>query len=185
MYQPRIQVMQKEMERVVNSFTEDLKTLRTGRASVGLIDDLIVSCYGAPTPLKHIASITNPDPKTMVISPWDKSLLTDIESTIRISDLGLNPVNDGTVIRLTIPPLTEERRKELSKRVERMAEEVRVALRTLRRLTWDEIQEMEKGGKISEDDLYAAEKQLNKIIDDFHTAIETLTQAKGKEIMTV
>lgn len=173
------------MDKVVSGFAENLKTLRTGRASAALVEDVLVSYYGTPTPLKHIASLATPDPKMIVVSPWDKSVLAEVEQAIRTSDLGVSPVNDGSAIRVAIPPLTEERRKELVRKLSQMAEEVRVALRTIRRDAWDKIQEEEKAAKISEDDLYAAEKELNTTIDDFHRKLDVLVGAKEKEIMTV
>jgi len=185
MYQQRVKQVEADMTKVVGSFSDDLKQLRTGRASSALVEDVIVSFYGTPTPLKHVGSITTPDPNLIVVSPWDKSILGEIENAIRTSDLGVNPTNDGTVVRIAIPPMTEERRIELSKRLHQMAEEVRVALRTIRRDAWDEIQDMEKAGKISEDDRYAAEKELNKSIDDFHGKIDQAVEAKDKEMMTV
>jgi ribosome recycling factor len=185
MYQQRITQMMDGMEKVVASFTDNLKTLRTGRASATLVEDLLVPYYGTPTPLKHIASITTPDPKQIVISPWDKSALSEIETAVKLSDLGFSPTNDGNVVRLAISPLTEERRKELAKKLNLLAEEAKVALRTLRRDVWDEIQDMEKESRISEDDRYAAEKELNKAIDDFQAKIDERTTEKEKEIMTI
>ena len=185
MYEQRITQMSRDMEQVVASFSEEIKTLRTGRASATLVEDVLVSYYGTPTPLKHIASIAAPDPKMIVISPWDKSILSEVEQAIRTADLGISPVNDGTVVRVSIPPMTEDRRKELARKLHQMAEEVRVALRTIRRDAWEEIQGMEKQGKITEDDRYAAEKEVNTVIEEFHAKIESEVQAKDKEIMTV
>lgn len=173
------------MEKVVASFADELKALRTGRASAALVEDIVISYYGTPTPIKHVASITTPDPKMIVIAPWDKSVLGEVEYGVRNADLGFSPINDGTVVRVAIPPMTEDRRKELSKKLHQMAEEVNVALRTIRRDAWEEIQNLEKSGKITEDDRYAAEKEVNKVIDDFHQKIDGLVESKDQEIMTV
>lgn len=185
MYQQRIEQLKKDMETAVTAFTDELKTLRTGRASTALVEDVMVAYYGTQSPLKHVASISVPDPRLIIVSPWDKSMLTEIENALRFSDVGLNPVNDGTHIRLAIPPMTEERRRELSKKLHKMAEEVKVALRTLRRDVWDEIQDMERAGKISEDDRYDAEKLLNELIEKENKKIDGLVAAKEKEIMTI
>ncbi len=185
MYQQHITRMSRDMEKTIASFVEDIKALRTGRASAALVEDIVVSYYGAPTPLRHVATITTPDTKMIVIAPWDKSVLSEVESAIRVAELGLNPVNDGAVVRVAIPPMTEDRRKELSKKLHQMAEEVRVALRIIRRNTWEEVQQMEQAAKITEDDRYVAEKEVNRVIDDFHTKIDGLVEAKDKEIMIV
>ena len=185
MYQPKITELKHTMEKIVASFGDDLQMLRTGRASPALVEDVSVSYYGTPTPLKHIGSISSPDPHLIVISPWDKSVLGEIETAVRLSELGLSPVNDGAVIRLSIPPMTEDRRKELVKKLHQMAEEVKVALRATRRDVWDAIQKMEPTGEISEDDRYAAEKELNTIIDDYDTKVDEMVAAKDREIMTV
>lgn len=173
------------MAKVIASLAENLKTLRSGRASPALVEDITISYYGTPTPLKHVASITLSGPKLIVIAPWDKSILTEIENSIRLADIGINPINDGQVVRVAIPSLTEENRKELVKKLHLAVEEVRVALRTIRRDAWDEIQEMERGGKISEDDRYAAEKELNKLIEEMNGQVDDMTETKEKEIMTI
>ena len=185
MYQARISEAAREMDKVVQSFAADLRQLRTGRATPALVEDVIISLYGTPTPLKHAATITAPDPHLIVISPWDKSLLTEIENALRLSDLGVNPANDGTVVRVAIPPMTEERRKDLVKKLKTMAEEVKVALRTIRREAWDEIQDMEREGTISEDDRYAAEKELNTLIDRHNRTVDDLAAGKEKEILSI
>lgn len=185
MYQPRIDQAKRDMQKVLDGFTDDLKILRTGRATPSLVEDITISLYGTPTPLMHAATITSPDPKMVVIAPWDKSLLGEIENAIKISDLGVNPTNDGTVVRISIPPMTEDRRKELIKKLHQIAEETKVALRTMRRDVWAAIQAMEQDGKISEDDLYAAEKSLNQLIEDMNGAIDSKVEAKEKEIMTI
>lgn len=136
-----------DLEKALERFKEDLNQLRTGRASTSLVDSLMVDYYGSKSPIKQVASITTPDPKTIMIAPWDKDNLVNIEKAIRESQLNLNPMNDGQVIRINIPPLNEERRKELVKVLNQKAEEARVAVRKNREAVWDEIQELERKGQ--------------------------------------
>lgn len=166
-------------------FEAEIRNLRVGRATPGLVEQVVVNYYGTPTPLREVAAISSPDPNLLVISPWDKSVLAEIEGAIAASDLGLTPTNDGNLIRITVPPLTLERRKELVKKVKELAEQARVAQRTIRREVWDQVQAKEKEGKLTEDDRYLAEAQLNKMIGEMHTKIEEIIVTKEKEIMTV
>jgi ribosome recycling factor len=172
-------------EKAVTHFTEETGTLRTGRANPGIVENLLVDYYNAKTPLIQISSISVPEPRQIVVSPWDKGALTQIEAAIRESDLGLNPVNDGSVVRITLPALTEERRRELVKTLNSRAEEARISIRNAREDAWKEIQEAEKGGTISEDDKFRGKDDLQKVIDEYNSRLEAVREKKEGEIMTV
>lgn len=174
-----------EFANAVEHFKHELSTLRTGRANSSLVEHLTVEYYGAPTQLISIAQIAVPEPRQITIQPYDKSALKDIEKAIQTSNIGINPVNDGTVIRLNIPPMTEERRKELAKSVSQLSEKSRVTVRNLREDIWKEIQKMEKDGKISEDDKVAAKDELQKMVDKWNAEIKKLAETKEQEIMTI
>src|SRR5258708_962969 len=174
-----------EFAKVVEHFKSELATLRTGRANASLVEHLNVEYYGATTPLLTIAQITVPEPRQIAIQPYDKNALKDIEKAVQASNLGINPVNDGAYIRLTIPQMTEERRKELVKIVGQMTEKARVSIRNLREEVWKEIQKMEKDGKISEDDLQVGKDDLQKVIDNFNYDIIKVAEAKEKEVLTI
>ena len=160
-------------------------SVRTGRANPALLDRIVVNYYGTPTPLNQMASVTVPEPRMLVITPWDKSAMKDIEKAILTSDLGLVPNNDGSVIRLAIPPLTEERRKELVRLVRKDAEDHRVAVRNIRRDLNEAAKKLEKDGDISEDELRRAQEEIQKLTDRFIEQIDELLKAKEKEIMEV
>lgn len=185
MYQGLIENKKGEMENSIEHFKEELNQLRTGRASTALVENILVDYYGAKSSMKQVASITIPEPRTIVISPWDKETLVNIESAIRESQLNLNPNNDGNVIRVNIPQLTEDRRKELVKVLNQKAEEARIAVRKHREEVWEEIQEMEKGGKIGEDDKFAGKDKLQEVVDGYNSVIEDIRKKKEEEIMTV
>jgi ribosome recycling factor len=176
---------QTAFEKALSHFTEEAGTLRTGRANPGIVEHLLVDYYNAKTPLVQIASISVPEPRQIVISPWDKGALTQVEAAIRESDLGLNPVNDGSVIRITLPALTEERRRELVKTLNSRAEEARISIRNAREDAWKEIQEAEKEGTISEDEKFRGKDDLQKVIDGFNEKLEAVRERKEGEIMTV
>lgn len=176
---------QSAFEKALSHFTEEAGTLRTGRANPGMVENLIVEYYNAKTPLVQIAGISIPEPRQIVISPWDKGALTQIEAAIRESDLGLNPVNDGSVIRILLPALTEDRRRELVKTLNSRAEEARISIRNVREDAWKEIQEAEKAGDISEDEKFRGKDELQKVIDEFNEKLETVRARKEGEIMTV
>ncbi|MGB3073275.1 MAG: ribosome recycling factor [Candidatus Moraniibacteriota bacterium] len=180
-----IDSQQTAFEKALSHFTEEAGTLRTGRANPGIVENLLVEYYNARTPLVQIASISIPEPRQIVISPWDKGALTQVEAAIRESDLGLNPVNDGSVIRITLPALTEERRRELVKTLNSRAEEARISIRNAREEAWKEIQEAEKGGTISEDEKFRGKDDLQKVIDGFNEKLEAVRERKEGEIMTV
>lgn len=169
----------------VEHFENEAAKLRTGRANPGLVETLLVDYYGTKTPLKQIASINIPEARQILIQPWDKGSLVFIETAIRESDLGLNPGNDGQNIRIVLPSLTEERRKDLVKTLNHRAEEGRIAIRTIREEAWKEIQDREKQGDISEDDKFQGKDELQKVVDGHNAKIEDLRHKKEQEILTV
>ncbi|SET42641.1 ribosome recycling factor [Paenibacillus sp. NFR01] len=172
------------MEKAIGALKRDLATLRAGRASTALLDRIQVEYYGAPTPVNQLANISTPDSRTLLIQPWDRSSLSDIERAIMKSDLGLTPANDGTIIRLSIPPLTEERRSELVKLTKKFGEEAKVAIRNIRRDANDDIKKMEKNG-ISEDESRGHQEDIQKSTDKFIAEVEKVLLSKEKEIMEV
>jgi ribosome recycling factor len=174
-----------DFEKSMDYLKEELAKLRTGRASIGLVDGLLVDYYGSRSPLKQVASITIPEPRTIMISPWDRDNLVNIEKAIRESQLNLNPVNDGVAVRINLPALNEERRKELVKLLNQKAEEARVSIRKTREEVWDEIQEQEKSGRIGEDDKFSGKDKLQKVVDEYNGKIEDIRKKKEEEIMTV
>lgn len=175
---------EERMEKAIQSLKRDLATLRAGRASAALLDRIQVDYYGAPTPVNQLANINTPDPRTLMIQPWDKSSLADIEKAIMKSDLGLTPANDGSQIRLAIPPLTEERRGELVKLTKKFGEEAKVAIRNIRRDANDDIKKMEKTD-ISEDESRRHQDDIQKTTDKFIAEVDKILVAKEKEIMEV
>jgi len=185
MYKEIIEKVKPELEKSIEHFKEELNQLRTGRASTAIVENLQVEYYGVNTPIKQVASISVPEPRTVVISPWDKNSLVNIEKAIRESQLNLNPQNDGQVIRINIPPLTEERRKELVKILNQKSEEAKISVRKHREDVWEEIQEMEKTGKIGEDDKFHGKDKLQEVIDGYNKKIEEIRSNKEQEILTV
>ncbi len=172
-------------EKAVTHFEGELGKLRTGRAHPGLVEGLLVDYYGTETPVKQMASVSVPEPRQILISPWDKGALAQIEAAIRESDLGLNPMNDGVGVRITLPSLTEDRRKELVKVLNTKAEEARIAIRTVREEIWKDIQEAEKNGDIGEDDKFRGKDELQKVVDEYNDKLEALREKKEGEIMTI
>lgn len=177
--------IEKRMKQAVNVVREELSHVRTGRASPALVENIPVDYYGSTVELKQIASITAPDAKTLLIQPWDKSVIGAIEKAIWKSELGFNPVVDSTVIRITMPPLTEERRKEIAKMAKKIVEEGKIAIRNLRREANDEIKKMTKEGKISEDDEKATQAEVQKLTDEHINELDGVWEKKEKEIMSV
>ncbi len=173
------------MQKAVEAAKREFASVRTGRASPALLDRVTVDYYGVPTPITQVASITVPDARLLVIQPWDKSLVREIERAIQKSELGLTPSNDGTVIRLPIPALTGERRKELVKVVHRQAEEARIAIRNIRREHKEKLERLEKKGELSEDQTRRAVDELQKLTDRHIQEIDTLLAAKETEITEV
>lgn len=177
--------VRKRMDRSIESLKEEFKKVRSGRANASLVEDLIVEYYGNRLPLKQLASISVPEPRLIVVQPWDKGSLSDIEKAFHKSDLMLNPNNDGKVIRIAIPPLTEERRKELVKVAKGKAEESRIAIRNIRRDGNDEVKQAEKDGHVSEDDSKRSLEGIQKITDEYIDMVNKLLEGKEAEIMEV
>jgi ribosome recycling factor len=173
------------MQKSIHALTDELLTIRTGRANPGLVEKLHVEYYGSPTPLMTLASISVPEPRTLMIKPFDKSTLKAIEKAIMASDLGLTPNNDGLVIRLNLPALTEDRRRELVKHVHHRLEETRVALRNIRRDSMKDVKDFEAEKMISEDDRIRGEEEIQKLTDRFMAEVEKIGYHKEQEIMEV
>lgn len=174
-----------KMKKTCESLSTQLATLRAGRANASVLDQIQVDYYGSPTPIQQVASIATPDPRTLVIQPWDGSVLKGIEKAILASDLGLNPQNDGRIIRLVFPPLTEERRKELVKQTKKYAEESKVAIRNIRRDAIEKFKKQQKASEITEDDYKIAEKDVQKLTDDFIKEIDKIADKKEKELLEI
>jgi ribosome recycling factor len=173
------------MEKAVEDFRKDLASVRTGRANVALLDHIRVDYHGTPMPINQLGNLTIPDPMMIVISPWDPGAVPLVDKAIRTSDLGLNPANDGKVIRVPIPPLTEERRKELVKHIHKVLENHRTAVRNIRRDIKEAIEKLEKEKKISEDDKKRSLEELEKLTHSETKKIEDLSAAKEKEVMEI
>ncbi|HUA62171.1 MAG TPA: ribosome recycling factor [Verrucomicrobiae bacterium] len=173
------------MDKAVSDMQHDLAAIRTGRASLGLLDHIRVDYYGTPTPLNQVANLHVPEPSLITIQPWDVSQIGPIEKAIRTSDLGLNPANDGKIIRLPIPPLTEERRKELVKKLHGVAEHHRVAVRNIRRDGNEAVKKLLKDKKITEDDDKKAHDEIQKLTDSYMAKIDQLSKTKEKEILEI
>jgi ribosome recycling factor len=173
------------MDKAVDSLQVDLRSIRTGRASPALVEKLSVDYYGAPTPLNQLAGITVPEPRMLMIRPWDRSTMNIIEKSILKSDLGLTPTNDGQVIRLVIPQLTEERRRDLTRMVARRVEEARVAVRNIRRDAIDMLRDLEKEKLISEDEMYEGRDETQELTDKYIKQLDEIGKTKEAEIMEV
>ena len=175
----------RKMEKTLDILQEDFGAIRAGRANARVLDRIVVEYYGVDTPIGQVGTISSPDARTLVIQPWDGSLLKKIEKAIQTSDLGINPQNDGRVIRLVFPQLTEERRKELAKQVRKYGEEAKVAVRNIRRDAMDTFKKEQKKGEITEDDLKDLEKDMQKLTDDYIKEVDKLTAAKEKELFEI
>ena len=173
------------MGKSIESLKREYSRLRTGRASISLLDGIRVSYYDTPTPLNQMASLAVPEPRLIVIQPWDKTAIEDIEKAILKSELGLTPINDGKVIRISIPPLTEERRKELVKVARKMSEENKVAIRNIRRDANEMLKDLKKEKEITEDDLYRSQEEVQKTTDQFISQVDELCATKEKEILEI
>jgi ribosome recycling factor len=185
MYQEVIEAAKEKMQKTNGVLQAELRSIRAGRANPQLLDRVMVDYYGSPTPLPQMANISSPEPRMLLINVWDAKALPLVEKAIQKSDLGLNPANDGKVIRLVVPELTEERRKDLSKMVRKSAEEAKIAVRSIRRDAMEHIKKLEKDGKITEDDQTKAEKKMQEATDDAVKGIDDLAAKKDKEIMEV
>jgi ribosome recycling factor len=173
------------MQKSIDSLEKDFSRLRTGRASTALVDNIRVEYYGTPTPLNQVASVSIPDSRTISISPWDRNAFSNIEKAIMKSDLGLTPINDGRAIRINIPPLTEERRKDLVKMAKKYTEEAKVAIRNVRRDVNEALKKMQAAKEISEDDLHKAQDEVQKTTDNFVKKADAVLAEKEKEIMEI
>lgn len=172
-----------KMDKTLAVLQGQFASVRAGRANPALLDRITVEYYGVDTPVNQVGSITSPDPRTLVIEPWDKGLLKEIQRAIQISDIGINPQNDGKLIRLIFPQLTEERRRELTRQVKKYGEESKVAIRNVRRDAMDAIKNMKKKAEITEDDQKTAEKDLQKVTDDYVKKVDDMCAKKEKELM--
>jgi ribosome recycling factor len=177
--------IEEKMQKTLSVLKEQLVNVRAGRANVKILDKIQVSYYGVPTPLNQIGNISVPEARMIVIQPWDTSLLKEIEKEIQKSDLGINPINDGKLVRLVFPELTEERRKELVKEIKKMAEDSKISIRSIRRDGIEEFKAKQKASEISEDELKVAEDKIQKLTDKYVDEIDNATSAKEKEIMSV
>jgi ribosome recycling factor len=173
------------MAHTIDHLQNELAGIRTGKANPALLDSIRVEYYGQKVPLNQVASVAAPDPQLITIQPWDKGVIVDIEKAIQASELGLNPQNDGTVIRLPIPQLTEERRKDLVKLVKRLGEDSKVALRNIRRNANDEIKKLEKKHEIGEDEMHSNQDEIQKLTDDYVKDVDKVVDAKETEILEI
>ena len=180
-----LQVYEDKMEKSINAMMEEFASIRAGRANPHVLDKIKVDYYGSPTPIQQVGNISVPEARMILIQPWEKSLIKPIEKAIQSSDLGINPSNDGSVIRLVFPELTEDRRKELAKDVKKKGEAAKVAVRNIRRDANDVFKKQEKNNEISEDDLKDATEQIQKITDKAIEKIDRAVENKTKEILTV
>lgn len=178
-----IKQLEKKMDSTIEGTRKECASIRTGRASIALLDGINVDAYGAKSPVRQLAGITVPDSRTLVVNPWDRSVLKDIERAILASDLGITPANDGQVIRLTMPPLTEERRRDLARQVRKIGEEGKVALRNLRRTAKDELDQGKKDGDVPEDEARRALNDIQKLVDGHIKSIDDVVNEKTEEIM--
>ena len=185
MLKEEYKIYEEKMKKSIDSASADFASVRAGRANASVLDRIMVDYYGSPTPIQQIAAISSPDPRALVISPWDGTALKSIEKAIQNSDLGINPQNDGKCIRLTFPQLTEERRKELVKQIHKSAENGTVAVRNIRRDAMEAFKKKEKASEITEDDLKQAEKDLQKLTDESCKKLDELLAKKEKELLAV
>ena len=185
MYEQEMNQLSEKMDKSITALKNEFTTIRTGQANASLLDRVFVEYYGSRTPVTQVASVTVPEARLLVVQPWDKTLLKDIEKAILQSDLGLVPMNDGNLIRMAIPQLTEERRKELVKIVNKKSEEAKVAIRNIRRDANDAFKKLGKGKEVSEDEVKELEENVQKLTDKYIKDIDKAIEEKSKEIMTV
>ncbi len=180
-----LKTTEEKMKKSLDSLDREYKSIRAGRANVSVLDKVAVNYYGVPTPVQQMAAVSVPEPRTLLIQPWDASTLKEIEKAILTSEIGINPQNDGKVIRLNFPPLTEERRKEIVKEVRKKAEEAKVAVRNIRRDSLDKLKGLKKNNTITEDDESNGEKKIQNLTDKYCKDVDGLSAAKEKEIMEI
>ena len=174
-----------KMKKSIEAYKNELDTVRAGRANAKVLDRISVDYYGTPTPINQLGTISVPDARTLVIQPWDTTILKDIEKAILASDIGITPANDGKIIRLVFPQLTEDRRKELKKQVSKLGEDAKVAIRNIRRDAMDKAKDMKKNGEMTEDEQKASEKAIQDLTDKYIKEIDVITASKEKEIMEI
>jgi len=174
-----------KMKKTCEALNTQLATIRAGRANAAVLDQIQVDYYGVPTPIQQVASVGSPDPRSLLIQPWDASVLKGIEKAILASDLGINPQNDGRMIRLVFPPLTEERRRDLVKQTKKYGEESKVAIRNIRRDAIDKFKKQQKASEITEDDYKIAEKDIQKLTDEYIKEIDKIVEKKEKELTEI
>lgn len=185
MYNDVIKDVKKQMEKTIDHFKNELRSVRTGRASITMFDSLKVNYYGVPTPVSQVATLQAPDARMVTIQPWEPGMIPEIEKAIQSSNMGFNPSNDGTLIRIPVPPLTEERRKEIVKKVKQLAEDNKIAIRNERRSGNEEIKALEKDKDISEDDAKKAYDKIQELTNEFIAKIDELTEQKESEVMQI
>ena len=176
---------EEKMDKSLNALDREFKAVRAGRANPAILDKILVDYYGTPTPIQQMAAVSVPEGRTLQIQPWDVSTLKDIEKAIQTADIGINPQNDGKIIRLIFPPLTEERRRDLVKEVKKLGEDTKVAVRSIRRDAIEKLKAMKKGNEITEDDQANGEKKIQALTDKFCKEADDLSAAKEKEIMEI
>lgn len=174
-----------KMKNSLEVLKRDLNTIRTGRASLSLLDGIVIDYYGTSTPLNQLATLSVPESRLITIQPWDSSVMGEVEKAILKSDLGLTPVNDGKTIRISIPPLTEERRKELVKIVKKYSEECKIAIRNVRREGNESLKNLEKNKSITEDDLFKSQSKIQEMTDDYIKKVDGITEKKEKEVLEI
>ena len=179
------QKFKEEMEKTIDALSKSFSRVRTGRASVSLLDGIKVDYYGTPTPINQVANVSVPESRQILIVPWDASIIAAIEKAIQKSDLGVTPSNDGKAVRLAIPQLTEERRKDIAKNVKKMAEEGKIKLRNARRDANEELKTLKKNNKISEDEMFTAQEEVQKLTDQYIEKTDKILAVKEKEIMEI
>ncbi len=185
MFEHIITNAKKKMNIVIEKLEEGFAKVRTGRASTDLIEGILVEYYGNPTPLKQVASLSVPQANLIVIQPWDKTVIQAIEKAIQEADLGFSPINDGQVVRITLPQMTSQDKEKFVKLIHEKSEAARIALRNLRKDAREEIEKLEKNGKLTEDDQSRSDERLNKLIDEFNTKVEDLSEKKEQELKTI
>ena len=179
------QEFENKMKKTCDALSTELATIRAGRANTAVLNQISVDYYGVPTPIMQVASVSTPDPRSLLIQPWDGSLLKALEKAILASDLGINPQNDGRAIRLVFPPLTEERRKELVKQTKKYGDEAKVAIRNIRRDAIEKFKKQQKASEITEDDYKVVEKDIQKLTDDFIKELDKICEKKEKELTEI
>ena len=179
------QEFENKMKKTCDALSTELATIRAGRANTAVLNQISVDYYGVPTPIMQVASVSTPDPRSLLIQPWDGSLLKPLEKAILASDLGINPQNDGRSIRLVFPPLTEERRKELVKQTKKYGDEAKVAIRNIRRDAIEKFKKQQKASEITEDDYKVVEKDIQKLTDDFIKELDKICEKKEKELTEI